>query len=156
MFTRRFLALFLLFSVTAMAGDFEVYKTKIRDQKAAKLLKGKHFCSLQWLGLRDLGVVKVTEKNGVWKMEGSQFVKGGDYLSLSGKIREISADKFVFYGWIQTKVSYLNDGEVHRSFGDYTFAITKNRKYWRMQEMDVEYRDGPSTNYVDIYFKGPR
>lgn len=49
------------------------------------------------------------------------------------------------------QISHINGGEPCVREGEMTFAITRKRKYWRLQEMQNPC--DTATDYVDIYFR---
>ncbi len=131
---------------------FAQQKTVINDAKAKKMLLGKHLFSLQWISWDYFGSAIVSNKNGVFYLKGEQKQrKGSDFVKVDGVITKIDAKEFLFDGEIVMQVSHINNGEPCTRTGEMTFAITKNRKYWRLQEMNNPC-DGV-TDYVDIFFR---
>jgi hypothetical protein len=130
------------------------FQTVISDKGAYAKLLGEHKISLQWISWDDFGLANVTEKDGVLYIEGEH--KGGkqnptDFLKIKGTITEVDELTFMFNGTIVTQVSHIAKGEPVTRSGVYTFAITKNRPYWRMSEMNNP-NDGV-VDYIDIYFR---
>ncbi len=127
-------------------------KTIVNDSKAKTMLLGKHLLSLQWISWDYFGAAAVTSKNGVFYLKGEQKAKkGSDYLKVDGVITQIDAKEFKFDGTIITQISFINNGKPCTRDGEFTFAITGKRKYWRMKEID-----NPcdiAADYVDIYFR---
>jgi hypothetical protein len=116
------------------------------------MLVGKHRFSLQWVSWEDFGTATVTDDNGLLRIEGEQKGKGtNDLVRIDGKIAKVDAASFVFVGTIVTRVSHINGGEPCTREGTFTFAITNNRTYWRLQQMDNPCEG--VTDYVDVYFK---
>lgn len=120
---------------------------------AAQLL-GRHAVTLQWLGtgtLKDAGHVEVKKSaNGTWHLAGRQETKEG-HVSLDGIVTAIDATTFAFTGEIITNVSFINAGKDCRRNGNFTFAKTGKRRYWRLQQMDNPCDQ--ATDYVDIYLR---
>jgi hypothetical protein len=139
----------------AAALNFSIFaqdKTVINDANAAKMLLGKHLLSLQWISWDYFGAAMVTNRRGVYYLKGAQKQRGGsDYLKVDGVITEINAKDFKFDGVIEMRISHINGGAPCKREGEMTFAVTGNRIYWRLQEMDNPC-DGV-TDYVDIYFR---
>jgi hypothetical protein len=115
------------------------------------MLLGRHMLSLQWISWEKFGTAVVTNKLGVYGLEGEQRGPGGDYLKIAGMIVSIDAREFKFEGTITTRVSHINNGQPCERQGDFTFKVTGKRKYWRLQEMDNPCDE--ATDYVDIYFR---
>jgi hypothetical protein len=127
-------------------------KTAVNDANARKMLLGKHLLSLQWISWDYFGAANVVNRKGIYQLKGEQRQrKGSDYVKLDGVITEINAKDFKFDGTIEMQISHINGGAPCKREGEMTFAVTKNRKYWRLQEMDNPC-DGV-TDYVDIYFR---
>jgi len=142
----------LLILIGLSVACFAQTKTVVNDTKAKRMLLGKHLLSLQWISWDYFGSATVTERKGVLFLKGTQKGRGNtDYLKVDGVIAEINAKNFKFDGTIEMQISHINGGKPCLREGEMTFAITQNRKYWRLQEMkspcDV------TTDYVDIYFR---
>lgn len=135
------LALFLLLSITLLATENLAYEKK---------LLGTHKLSLQWISWDRFGKAKVTKQNDTITISGEQRIDN-EYLKIHGTISDIKAKSFIFDGEIITKISFIAKGKECRREGKMEFKITKNRRYWRLQEMQ-----NPCSNvvdYVDIFFK---
>ena len=117
------------------------------DESELPDLSGKHNLTLQWISWDNPGTITFT-KIGVFKyrVSGGQK-KGNDYLKIEGEIEHATNDQLLFEGTIETNID-ANGGKCLRT-GRQIFLATKNRKYWRMQNM-VECFG--LTDYVDIYF----
>jgi hypothetical protein len=140
----------VLLSITAAAQE----RTAVNDRAAARMLLGRHMLSLQWISWDYFGTALVTNVRGLYRLKGEQRGRGdsrGDYLRIEGFVRSIDAREFVFNGKIEMRVGHINNGEPCIRNGEFTFAITGKRKYWRMQEMDNPCDQ--ATDYVDIYFR---
>lgn len=145
----------LVCTVTVIALAFTVSaqdRTNIRDQKAAKMLLGRHKLSLQWISWEYFGTATVTNRNGVYYLKGEQKLrKGTDFVRVDGVITEIDAKQFAFDGTVVTQVSHINGGRPCERKGQLNFRITGSRKYWRMQQIDN--LCDAAADYVDIYFR---
>lgn len=132
---------------------FAQQRTVIKDRNAAKMLLGRHRLSLQWVSWDYFGTANVTNVKGVYRIKGEQRGRGksSDYVRIDGVITSISPKEFKFDGKVEMRVSHINSGQPCVREGELTFAITKNRRYWRMQEMDNPC--DTATDYVDIYFR---
>jgi len=149
---KKIIASIFLTIAFCSASVFAQSKTVVNDAKAKKMLLGKHPLSLQWISWDYFGTATVTDKKGVLYLTGEQKERGGsDYLRLDGTITEINARDFKFDGVIEMQISHNNGGAPCKREGEMTFAITQNRKYWRLQEMHNPC-DGV-TDYVDVYFR---
>jgi len=140
----------LIFVTGAAAQD----KTDINDAAAARMLLGRHKLSLQWVSWDYFGVATVANARGVYSLKGEQKGRGqskSDFVTIDGTITSIDAKEFAFSGKIVTQVSHINGGKPCTRDGEFTFKITGNRRYWRMQQMDNPC--DPVTDYVDIYFR---
>jgi hypothetical protein len=136
----------LSFSISAQK------KTIVKDAGAKQMLLGKHLFSLQWISWDYFGTATITDKKGILYLKGEQKQRGGrDFVKIEGRIVSIEKKEFVFDGTIVTQISHINNGEPCMRTGEMTFAITKNRKYWRLQEMTNPCEE--VFDYVDIYFR---
>lgn len=115
--------------------------------------EGNHSLTLQWIGWENPGSINfelVTE--GEFEIHGNQENEEGDYLKIDGVVTLMGKEQLNFNGTIETKVSYVNNGDVCLKEGNYTFLATGKRKYWRLQEMD-NCEGNSVVDYVDIYWK---
>lgn len=146
-----FAGLLILFfqSISVFAQD----KTIINSESAKKMLLGKHRFALQWISWDYFGTAIITDKKGVLYLNGEQKGRGGsdDFLTIDGVVTQIDEKKFKFNGKIVTKVSRLNEGKPCPREGEMSFAITKNRRYWRLRDMQNPCDD--VLDYVDIFFR---
>lgn len=130
-------------------------KTIFKDNGQRSKLIGKHMLSLQWLQFMNnmYGSATVTDKDGVLLLKGEQRAKGKEkgYVTVDGRITEVSSHAFKFNGKIATSVSHINDGKECVRSGDMNFVAKGGRKYWRLQEMQSPCSE--VTDYVDLYFK---
>ena len=140
----------LFFGTWVAAQD----KTDVNNSSAARMLLGRHKLSLQWVSWNYFGVATVTNSRGVYSLKGEQKGRGqtkSDFVTIDGTITSIDEKEFAFNGRIVTQVSHINGGKPCGRDGEFTFKITGNRRYWRLQQMDNPC--DPVTDYVDIYFR---
>ena len=105
--------------------------------------------TLQWISWDDRGAAFLRKGEDGYYLSGAQVdtVKPGA-LWLDGKITEAGPDWFTFEGLI--RITHSPDvGRTCEASKKWHFAITQNRKYYRLREF--EWCDG-LTDYVDIYF----
>lgn len=113
-----------------------------------KDLSGKHSLTLHYISWDKPGIINFKKTgNNTYDVAGKQQIKD-EYVTVNGKITQISPLELKFEGTIVTNTEL--DGKCVRK-GTKTFLSTKDRKYWRMQEM--ENCKGPSVDYIDIYFQ---
>ncbi len=126
-----------------------VKETEIRNQSALERLRGNAGINLQWNYDSPRGDLEVTQVGDVVHLKGVQnAVSGAGRLEIDGDVLSIDATHFIFRG----RISMIDTPDAGRKCikdGDSEFAITQNRKYWRMREF--EWCDG-LTDYIDIYF----
>ncbi len=130
-----------------------VIRTQVDSVAALERLKIARGMTLQWISWDYMGPVAVSDNNGVIRISASQSERGGNgKASMLGDIVRISDDEFVFRG----RIVIIDTPDAGRecvlssdTAGDQTFAITQNRKYWRLR--NFEWCDG-LTDYIDIYF----
>ena len=120
--------------------------TIVADRAALARLRTNHGLTLQWIDWDHRGRVRVSERGGVVHLSGSQSGRGR--LELEGDVIRIDATSFTFRGHIGI-IDTPDPGRSCMRDGEYEFRITRNRRYWRLQQM--EQCDG-LTDYVDIYF----
>lgn len=122
--------------------------TTVNDRAMLDRLRGNSGITLQWIGWEERGHLTVRDANGLIEILGSQAQRGGPgRLEIDGIVTRIDRDRFDFLG----RIEIIDSPEAGRNClreGPATFAITQNRRYWRLQEMEV--CDG-LTDYVDIY-----
>ena len=123
--------------------------TEILSQHDADRLLSPGGITLQWIGWGDRGPVSITpDERGVWHVSGHQTGNGGGELEVDGTILEIGEGYFTLRGTIA--ISDTPDaGRECRADKTWHFAITQNRRYYRLREF--EWCDG-LTDYVDVYF----
>jgi hypothetical protein len=121
------------------------------NPKQKQIRTGKHDIRLQWLETKKAGSAEIQKiSDGVYKIEGEQKSKNGDYLTINGELTVISSKELHFVGDIVTKVSYIFEGNPCLRSGKQIFLAHGKRKYWRMKEKIN--CDGVVTDYVDIFF----
>lgn len=152
MFTKTaLLGLLLILPISSLAAENHP-KTVVTSQTAKRMLLGRHMFSLQWVSWDRFGRVDVIDRNGTLHIEGEQKApKGGDYVTIDGIVTRVDAKAFTFEGEIVTRVSHINGGEPCVRKGEFTFAATGSRKYWRLQQMDNPC--DPVVDYVDVFFR---
>ena len=85
----------------------------------------------------------------VARLRAAQAQAGGPgRLSLDGTVTEVGRDWFTFRGTIRI-TDTPDPGRKCEAMKDWRFAVTQNRRYWRLREF--EWCDG-LTDYIDIYF----
>ncbi len=143
----------LLILVSQRVSVFAQDKTIVNSESAKKMLLGKHRFALQWISWDYFGTALVTDKKGVLYLKGEQKGRGasGDFLTIDGTLTQIDEKEFTFSGKIVTKVTHLNEGKPCPREGEMTFAITKNRRYWRLRDMQNPCED--VLDYVDVFFR---
>lgn len=123
--------------------------TVIHDRAALNRLINNGGITVQWIGWDDRGRVAVRNDGGLYTIRGSQAERGGPgRVAIDGVIAEIGADYFIFEGLI-TISDTPDRGRRCAKSGSSRFAITQNRRYWRLREF--EWCDG-LTDYIDIYY----
>lgn len=124
-------------------------RTVVIDRAAAERLRGNTGVTLQWISWHTRGRLAVRQDGALIRLSGGHSAANGPgRLTVEGSVAEIGADYFLFDGRIVITDSPDAGRECVRD-GRYRFAVTQNRKYWRLQEMEV---CGGLTDYVDIYF----
>ena len=123
--------------------------TIVTSQAALARLRNNSGLTLQWIDWDHRGRVQVSERGGVVHLGGGQRQAGGNgRLELDGDLVSIGPLSFTFRGHIAI-TDTPDPGRNCVRDGEYEFRITQNRRYWRLQQMEV--CDG-LTDYVDIYF----
>lgn len=128
-----------------------VNATRILSPDMAATLQGNSGITLQWIGWENRGQAEVmVGASGLWALSASQRGTGDSpgLLTMDGVVTEIGADYFLFDGVIAI-ADAPSTGRSCRADKTWRFAITQNRKYWRLREF--EWCDG-LTDYIDIYF----
>jgi hypothetical protein len=123
--------------------------TRVLDPAGLERLLHNKGLTLQWIDWNTRGTADARMDNGTLLLSGMQAEKGGPgLLALDGYVEEIGPGYFTFRGTI--RISETPDrGRVCEADKSWHFAITQNRKYYRLREF--EWCDG-LTDYIDIYF----
>ncbi len=149
---RVFAALVLPFLAVGAAATTPLPPpTKVENRTALQRLLGNSGMTLQWISWtnKERGPVDFRWAEKTLILKGEQRAKTGNgYVSVEGRIVRIAKNEFILNGTI-----IINDtpdaGRTCQKSGDWRFAITQNRKYWRLR--DFEWCDS-LTDYIDIYF----
>ena len=122
---------------------------RILDETARQRLLANQGITLQWIGWDRRGTADIRDDNGVLRLTAGQSAEDGPgKLFLDGHIVEVGPDYFTFRGTI--RITDTPDvGRMCELSKDWHFAITQDRKYYRLREF--EWCDG-LTDYIDIYF----
>jgi hypothetical protein len=117
-------------------------------------LSGEHNLTIQWIGWDIPGKINFELMGGnTYSVEGKQYGSPSNcndcYLTISGIITVIDPKTLRFSGKITSSIGYIQNGIPCIKKGTFDFISTKNRKYWRCQNMKG--CDGV-VDYVDIYF----
>lgn len=124
-------------------------RTEVQDSAALVRLIGNSGVTLQWIGWDQRGALQADYKDGLLRLSGGQAdPHGKGRLEVDGVVTRIGPDYFWFTGRIAI-TDTPDSGRFCERDGEMSFRITQNRKYWRLQEMEV--CDG-LTDYVDVYF----
>lgn len=125
--------------------------TAINDRATFEKLLGNSGLSLQWISFygADRGLLNTEMRGKTLYLSGRQKHQGqSGLLELNGQVVQVDKDSFIFDGTI----AITGTPDLARTCikeGKSKFAITQNRKYFRLREF--EWCDG-LTDYVDIYF----
>jgi hypothetical protein len=134
---------------TAKSSSDTPPATRIHDRPAAERLLHNKGVTLQWLDWNTRGTAHVFREGRRLRMRAAQAQAGGPgRLFVDGTVTEIGRDWFTFRGTI--RITDTPDlGRKCEATKDWRFAITQNRRYYRLREF--EWCDG-LTDYIDIYF----
>ena len=112
-------------------------------------LKENSGVTLQWIGWEERGHVIMREQNDAFYLSGGQIdPNGAGTLWLDGEVISSGEDHFIFEGMIRI-ANTPDTGRFCQETKRWRFAITQNRKYYRLREF--EWCDG-LTDYIDIYY----
>jgi hypothetical protein len=156
-FARTRIAAVLLILALAAAGvvGTAVAGTKVDSQTSKAKLTGPLQLSLQWIGdgsLNSMGRAQVDDRDGTLHLSGRQDGTGdsaGDWVEIDGDILTIGLRTFHFKGWVETRVSYINEGKPCRRDVDADFLMKPGKKYWRLQAIDNPC--DVAADYVDLF-----
>lgn len=122
--------------------------TTVLSERDAQRLSGASGITLQWISWDDRGQVSAhADARGVWYLSGSQTGEQGE-LKVDGIITEIGEGYFTLDGTVSIQ-NTPDAGRDCRAAKTWHFAITQNRRYYRLREFEWCDR---LTDYVDIYF----
>jgi hypothetical protein len=131
-------------------GGFTTTKMINRQSVYDTMLIGTHLFSLQWISWEKFGNAEIGKTGDNYSIKGRQDGENGNYITINGTIVPVSKLHLVFEGEIEIQIDHINNGTPCKRTGLFNFKSTKNRKYWRLQEMDNPCDS--VTDYVDIYF----
>ncbi len=140
-------------SATSVADSSISQSGPSSNEQEFQIREGKHGISLQWISWDQLGEAEIKSlSNGTYHIAGEQTnPKNDDYLKIEGTLEPISKNELKFVGTVITQSESVNNGKPCSKDGEQLFLSTKNRKYWRMQNME-NCEGGMVVDYVDIYF----
>lgn len=111
-------------------------------------LEGNHNLRLQWISDTKFGKVEIAKiGDGKYECYGSQTGEGNDHLKIEGVLNVVNEKHLVFTGIIECEISHIHHGIKYIRNGVMDFENTKNRKFWRLQQME----NGDCVDYVDIF-----
>lgn len=128
--------------------------TRILDRDTAYRLENNSGITLQWISWDYRGDAAISRQaENQWFLSARQNARRGvtpadGFVSVAGRIAEIGRDYFLLDGRIRIEDA-PDVGRRCDETGTWRFAVTQNRKYWRLR--DFEWCDG-LTDYIDIYF----
>lgn len=124
-------------------------ETLVFDGKGLERLLNPDGLTLQWIDWNRRGTVETVADGDYLRLSGFQQARDGPgRLELDGKVVEVGSNYFIFEGTI--RITDTPDvGRTCEATKTWHFAITQNRKYYRLREF--EWCDG-LTDYVDVYF----
>ena len=129
--------------------------TQVDSETARTKLMGPLWLSLQWIGVgnfESMGRAQVEDRGGTLHLSGRQEGTGdnaGDWLEIDGDILAVGLRTFHFKGWVETRVSYINNGNPCRREIEADFLMKPGKKYWRLQEIDNPC--DVAADYVDLF-----
>jgi hypothetical protein len=129
----------------------KIAPTQIAHQPTFERILGNSGITLQWLSWESgqRGALETTLIDGTLWLKGGQRLEGQPgSLQIDGRVVSVSEDSFTFDGVIKI-IDTPDAGRNCVKEGMHNFAITQNRKYFRLREF--EWCDS-LTDYIDIYF----
>jgi len=144
----------LLLAVADFAAD-ALAETKVDSESSKAKLMGPLWLSLQWIGdgsFEAMGRAQVEDRGGTLHLSGRQDGTGdsaGDWLEIDGDILAVGLRDFRFKGWVETRVSYINNGKPCRRDVEADFLMKPGKKYWRLQAIDNPC--DVAADYVDLF-----
>lgn len=126
-------------------SDFEDIE-KEKPESELNDLSGKHSLTLHWISWEKPGSIHFNKTSeNTYNVSGKQAMDG-QFVTIDGKITQVSKILLEFEGTIVTNTNL--DGKCEKT-GKQIFLSTKNRKYWRLQNMD---NCKGAVDYIDLYF----
>jgi len=132
-------------------APLDVPRAAVTHQPTLEKILGNGGISLQWISWNadERGTLQARYRNKELLLRGTQQVENKNgKLSLIGYVTKVDEGSFILRGTI-TITDTPDTGRNCKKEGEHNFAITQNRKYFRLREF--EWCDG-LTDYVDIYF----
>ena len=132
-------------------SNAEIAPTLVGHQPTFEKILGNSGITLQWLSweTEQRGELEATLTGRTLWLKGGHKLEGQPgSLQMDGHVVAVSEGAFTFNGVI-TIIDTPDAGRNCVKEGMHNFAITQNRKYFRLREF--EWCDG-LTDYVDIYF----
>lgn len=114
-------------------------------------ISGTHNLTLHWIGWDQPGKAVIKKVKGDEYIIKGSHIKGQEKLEIDGTLKMIDPLKLEFDGTILTKSKIVNNFEPCEKKGKQIFLSTRDRKYWRLQNME-NCEGGRVVDYVDIYF----
>ncbi|MDN3646500.1 hypothetical protein QWY75_09855 [Pontixanthobacter aestiaquae] len=119
-----------------------------QSERTLQRLRANSGITLQWIGWDYRGQMMLREQGDTVHLSGGQIDQsGGGTLWLDGEVVSSGDEHFIFEGLIRI-ANTPDDGRICQDTKRWRFAITQNRKYYRLREF--EWCDG-LTDYIDIY-----
>ena len=138
------------FSQTSQSDTSRAMPTKVISPADLVRLINNTGMSLQWMSGQPRGQVRVLVglDDGEWRIIATHGGPGDSYVGVEGVISEVGDSYFTLNGDITIR-NTPDPGRICRASGQWRFAITQNRKYYRLRHF--EWCDG-LTDYIDIHF----
>ncbi|MBD1422871.1 hypothetical protein [Sphingobacterium chuzhouense] len=139
--------------ISVQDSDTSLNQATVDTPPKFTIREGVHNLSLQWISWEEMGEAEIKYLgDNVYNIEGEQQSSANsDYLKLKGTLEPISENELIFDGIVEHQITHLNQGQPCVKKGKQIFKSTKNRRYWRMQDMQ-NCEGGSVTDYIDIYF----
>lgn len=133
----------------AAASEAAPQATRVLDRAGLQRLQRNSGVTLQWIGWDQRGRLSATMRGRTLWLDGGQAAAAGasGRVSVQGWVREVGARHFDLVGSVIIDDTPDAGRRCVRT-GTLRFAVTQNRRYWRMQRMTE--CDG-LTDYVDVY-----
>ncbi len=138
----------LLLPLALLTAAAPADRTTITSPRDARRLAENKGVTLQWIDWNTRGSVRVV-RGSSWRLTATQAQAGGSgRLFVDGTVTEIGKGFFTLRGTIRM-TDTPDIGRRCEATKDWHFAITQNRRYYRLREF--EWCDG-LTDYIDIHF----